>query len=341
MQTYDLAQVYENKSDQELILLGMSSEQLTPEAQAALTVELARRRIDASQLNPSGRNEERAIRQPTAGETLCGTSLPAAEFIAEVYRVYRDHLWLFARLAAPAVVLGYAAAVARRNELREIAARLPRGFEITNHKTDMIEMWLVSLGGYLVIWLGFSFSFGTICSAVRNRISSFLRLSLLLLLLFFVVMGVAALIMAGVFSILRQVHYHLGSLAIQLLSFGTAGLAMLVFSRFALAIPVLILGNSRAGKAIFRSDELSEGKWTILAVLLSKSLIGGYVAAMFPFWLAGWLWAYVRLPRWFPELASITAVSFVEPFMFVGLALLYLKTSMPRAASTDVRSTWK
>jgi hypothetical protein len=353
MEIRDLAQVYEKKSDDELIQLGVSSQQLTREAQAALTIELARRRIDAAQfLRPSENVEETIIGRRLTSGTFSAAPLPTAEFVAEVYRVYRNHLWLFTKLAAPAVVLGYAAAVARRNELREIAARLPRGFELTNHKADMLEMWLLSLGGYLVIWLGFSFSFGAICSAtdqiatgnipsvltcfsdIRRRIGSFLHLSLLLSLLFFVLMGVSVLIMTGVFSILHQVHYHLGSLAIQIVSFGIGGLAMLVFSRFGLAVPALILGHCTVGQAVFRSDELSEGKWTILAVLLSKSLLGGYVAAMLPFWLTAWLWTYVQFPRWFPELASITAVSFVEPFMFIGLALLYLRTSMPRSALT-------
>jgi hypothetical protein len=353
MEIRDIAQVYEKKSDDELIQLGMSSQELTREAQAALTIELARRRIDAAQfLRPSENVEETTIGRPLSSGTFSAAPLPTAEFIAEVYRVYRNHLWLFTKLAAPAVALGYAAAVARRNELREIAARLPRGFELTHYKTELVEMWLVSLSAYLVIWLGFSFSFGAVCSAtdqittgsipsvltcfsdVRSRIGSFLRLSLLLSLLFFVVMGVAILIMMGVFSILHQVHYHLGSWAIQILSFGISGLATLVFSRLGLAVPALILGHCRVGQAVFRSDELSEGKWAILAVLLSKSLLGGYVAAMLPFWLTAWLWTYVQLPRWFPEFASITAVSFVEPFMFIGFALLYLKTSMPRSALT-------
>jgi hypothetical protein len=50
------------------------------------------------------------------------------------------------------------------------------------------------------------------------------------------------------------------------------------------------LDNYRVSQALFRSDELTQGKWLTLAILLAKSLIGGYIAGMFPFWLAGWIW---------------------------------------------------
>ena len=100
------------------------------------------------------------------------------------------------------------------------------------------------------------------------------------------------------------------------------GLTLLVLSRFGLALPALLLDNYRVSQALFRSDELTQGKWLTLAILLAKSLIGGYIAGMFPFWLAGWIWGYVRVPWQFLTVASIAAVTVVEPFMFVGFALL-------------------
>jgi hypothetical protein len=86
---------------------------------------------------------------------------------------------------------------------------------------------------------------------------------------------------------------------------------------------------------MFRSDELTEGEWLILAILLAKSLIGGYIAGMFPFWLAGWIWAYVRLPWRFLAVASISAVTVVEPFMFIGFALLYIRMAALSSASSE------
>ena len=89
---------------------------------------------------------------------------------------------------------------------------------------------------------------------------------------------------------------------------------------------------------MFRSDELTEGKWLTLAILLAKSLIGAYIAGMFPFWLAGWIWAYVRLPRQFLAVVSIAGVTAVEPFMFIGFALLYVRMSVSSSTSREVLS---
>jgi hypothetical protein len=143
----------------------------------------------------------------------------------------------------------------------------------------------------------------------------------------------AGLLDGVVFWIFHQRHAHPSFFIIRVVSFLFAGLALLVLSRFGLALPAVILDNCRVGQAMFRSDELTEGKWLILAILLAKSLVGGYVAGMFPFWLAGWIWAYVRLPLRYLTVASIAAVTVVEPFMFIGFALLYIKMTTVSSAS--------
>jgi hypothetical protein len=87
---------------------------------------------------------------------------------------------------------------------------------------------------------------------------------------------------------------------------------------------------------VFRSDELTEGKWLTLAALLGKSIIGGYIAGMWPFWLASWIRASTPLPAWFPWAltgASFAGVTVVEPTMFIGFALLYLRTSASSSSS--------
>jgi hypothetical protein len=81
---------------------------------------------------------------------------------------------------------------------------------------------------------------------------------------------------------------------------------------------------------MFRSDELTKGKWSILAILLIKSVVGGYIAAFLPFWLARLLLSSVPLPpgfSWLLTAASVAAVTVVEPIMFIGFALLYVKTT--------------
>jgi len=87
------------------------------------------------------------------------------------------------------------------------------------------------------------------------------------------------------------------------------------------------LDDCGVGQAVFRSDELTQGKWLILASVLTKSLVGGYLAGMFPFWLTLWIWPYVQLPGWVATAASIAGVTVVEPTMFIGFALLYLRMS--------------
>jgi hypothetical protein len=56
---------------------------------------------------------------------------------------------------------------------------------------------------------------------------------------------------------------------------------------------------------------------------------------MLPFWLARWIPANVTLPWWFGwslTIASVCAVTVIEPVMFIGFALLYLKTSEQSSA---------
>jgi hypothetical protein len=355
MDIHDLVQAYQSKTDEELLQLAANPEQLTPEAQSALTGELARRRIDDAE-DPKLETEAASerIRQTVTGGTLSRSDPHAtSDFIAEVIRVYHGHLWLFVRLVAPAVVVGYIAVVIGRSEVRDIARHLPKGFEFRTYQTEVIEMWLANLTAYLVSWIVFCFSFGAICSAtrqidegvvpshwacfgdVRERLSSLLRLSLLLFLLFLLAVAAAMLVSAGFVWIIHLSPAHLGFFAIAVVPFVLVCLALLAFSRFALAIPTLILGNYGIGQAIFRSDELTEGKWLTLAILLAKSLIGGYVAGMFPFWLARWISGDVRFSPWILRAASIAAVTVVEPVMFIGFALLYIRMSAMPAASVE------
>ncbi len=92
---------------------------------------------------------------------------------------------------------------------------------------------------------------------------------------------------------------------------------------------------------MFVSDQLTEGKWLTLATLLAKSLIGGYIAGICPFWLASKIPANVVLPSWFPWVlivASIAGVTGVEPPMFVGFALLYSRMSLSSPTPSEALS---
>jgi hypothetical protein len=347
MQIQELAKSYQTKTDEELLQLAAHSEQLTPEAHSFLTSELARRRIDTTEYLEAHTDEGEKAR--TRGLSLPAYPRGVAEFVEEVLRVYRGQFWFFIKLIAPAVVVGYIAVQMGRNEGREIARHLPRGLALLSHQTEFVEMWLANTAGYLVSWMAFSLSFGAICcgvdqiragvtpsvadafGAICHRLGSFLRLSLLLFFfLILVAEGAGGLLVVGILWVLRQGQVHPGRFGIWVVTFGVFWLVLLLMARFGLALPALILDDYGVGQAMFRSDELTEGKWLTLAVLLAKSLIGGYVAGMFPFWLASFIPANVQLPSWFPwtlTTASMAGVTVVEPTLFIGFALLYLKNA--------------
>ena len=297
MQIHDLTKLYQSKTDEELLQLAGNSEQLTPEAHSVLTSELARRRIDLREYLEAHNEEGKKAR--SRGLSLPSHSSGVGGFVEEVLRVYRDQFWFFIELVAPAVVVGYIAVRMGRNEGREIARQLLRVpiSEIVRHRTEIVEIWLANSAGYLASWMAFSFSFGAICfavdqiragitpsvtdsfGAISHRLGSFLRLSLLLFFLILVAEGAGGLLMGGIFWALRQGRVHPGRLAISIVTFSLAGLALLVMSRFGLAIPALLLDDYPVGQAMFRSDELTQGKWATLTVLLVKSVAGGMLQA--------------------------------------------------------------
>jgi len=60
---------------------------------------------------------------------------------------------------------------------------------------------------------------------------------------------------------------------------------------------------------------------------------------MCPFWLASFIHHTVPLPSWFAwilTIASMIAVTVVEPTMFVGFALIYLKMTALDSAPSKV-----
>ena len=351
MQIQDFLKTYQTKSDEELILLAAAPEQLTSEARFALDGELSRRQISIAKhsavsqthkewaetrhVTPSGRSKEYSTQR-------------VGDFVAEALRTYHRHFWLYFKITAPAVIISTIAVIIGRNEGREIARNLSPGFELLTYRAALLKIWLATYSSYFVSWMAFSFSFGAICIAVeetaagfapsashsflciRERLGLLLRLCFLLFLLLLVAEAASVLLVAGVFWVLTQLQIHTSHFLIGVLSYVAASLGLLVFSRFSLAVPALILDDFRVTHAIFRSDELTKGKWLTLAALLGKSIVGGYVAAVFPFWLASFLPLSAPTPSWFPwilTVVSIIGVTVVEPTMFVGFALLYLKTT--------------
>jgi hypothetical protein len=277
MQTQDLARIYATKSDEELLGFAADPNQLTPEAFAVLCTELAKRRLEGSQqphlhaTSDVGKPEDRLIRA-----TLSPGPVGGGEFVKEVLDLYHRHFWLFIKLVLPAVVIGYIAILTGNKEGLEIRAF--RGVEPSNYIVVILRVLSANLTGYLISWISFCLSFAAICSAVHQietgavpsireslgavpqRVSAFLRLSLLLFALFFIAELVARVLFLGVYAVSQHWHLHLSVLIAQILSLILIGLPLLVLSRFGLAMPAVILSCCRVGEAMFRSDELTEGK---------------------------------------------------------------------------------
>jgi hypothetical protein len=359
MQIDYFAEVYQAKSDEELIQLTVAPEQLTSEARIALQGELSRRRISiAEDLGASQNNGGECHSDKTATRGLQELRWQGVgDFVTETLRIYHSHFRLYFQITAPAVIISTIAIITARNEVREISRHLPRGVELFAHHTEILEIGLINYSALFVSWIAFSFIFGAICIAleesvagftpsawssfvnIRERLGPFLRLSLLLLVLVVVTEGLSILLGTGVIWILHRLQVQSTGFLIAAISYGLVGLGFVVASRFFLAVPAVILDDYGVGRAMLRSNELTQGKWLALAALLAKSLIGGYVAGMCPFWLASFVRVSVPLPSWFSWIlttASIIGVTVVEPTLFVGFALLYLKTSAPDSAPSTV-----
>ena len=353
-----LAKAYEAKTDEELLQLAGQANDLSPEAFTVLRGEMARRRIDVPDLAPAAVQPD-AVRPSRGAFQRSGVS-SVVEFVGEAIGVYHRQFWFFLRLVAPAVAIGWFAVVMGRNESREIARHISPGIEGGTHPVEFVEMVVANIVGLFGSWLTFSFSFAGICVAVeklatgivpsmrecfipvRDRLGPLLRLSSLLFTLL-LVLEIAALVFLqfGILRVLWRLPIHVTALMMYMVTFACSGLVLLVMSRFSLAIPALMLDDCRVGESIFRSDEYTERRWLVLAALVAKSVVGGYVAAMLPFWIAPYVVRNVVVPWWFSWVliaSSIAAASVVEPTMFIGFTLLYLQRSKVSSTSSVAMS---
>lgn len=362
MDFQSLTALYANKTDDELLQLAAELNQLTFDAQNALRGELGRRRLAFEEaLTPIQPLPPPLVvsDKEQAADTL-SLNLPVGDFITNVFRFYHRNRWTYMKLMFPAVAVGTAAVLVGRGEAHEIARNLPRGLGMARHPVEIIEMGLATWGGFFVSWIAFCFSFAAISavfeqvraghevsikdslSAIRERLGPLVRVSLLLWASLIVLVVLAGLAMSTVAWVMESHFVRAERFLFFPLFWGAFALVALILSRFGLAIPAVVLDDSPAGRAMFRSDELTEGKWSILAVLLSKSIVGGYIAGMLPFWLVRWIPDSISLPSWFPWVltgASIAAVTLVEPIMFIGFALLYEKTNCSSLSSPHKSAT--
>jgi len=349
MDFQSLASLYRTETGEELLELAGQLSSLTVEARAALSTELASRRISVEASLDAEPGPEQVDKGSVSTTTTTQQPIHAGAFIAEVLQFYNRNRGLFIALVFPAILLSTVAFLGRRHEVLDIGHHLPRGAAILNHKIEMLEIGLLTWGNLLFSWIIFCISFAATCVAVEQieagffatfaesirvtcaRVRPLLVLCLLLFLMLIASVGTFLLISQAIIWLALEPRIgQLSSLTISLFSYTALGLGALVLSRFGLAVPALILDDCSVAQALLCSKHLTRGKTPVLLALLFKSIVGGYVAGMLPFWLAEWIPVGVNLPSWLDWAligASVAAVTIVEPAMFIGFALLYLKTS--------------
>jgi len=350
----ELARLYQSKLDDELLELADEADQLTPEARRQLEGELFRRRIPFSSKAAvrQARNEE--VEVPSSTDRFWPPK-QSNDFIAEVLRLYHHNFWTFIKFVAPAVLVGtFAVILGRKINLQIAYSVFRRG--TSQYRVEMLEMQSIHLAALFTSWIVFCIAYAAICSAVRqlkagsfisfrdslldvfSRIGRFLRVCSFLGFFCMFIFAVTAVGLDALFRFTPARHLHLGSLSFFIVSLVVSWVLLVVLSRFALAVPAVVLDDYRVGQSMFRSDELTEGKWLVLAALVCKSYIGGYIAGMAPFWLAAQIPNTVALPSWFSWVltaTSIAAVTVIEPPMFIGFALLYLRQSATSPAQAE------
>ena len=297
-----------------------------------------------------------------SGKTVTGGLREAewqgvGDFVTAVLRTYHSHFWLYFQITAPAVIISTIAIITARNEAREISRHLPRGVELLAHHTEILEIGLINYSAWFVSWIAFSFVFGAICIASGRKRGRIYSISMEF---FRTHSGTVESFPPCIFASLGSRSGNgrrfdsvgdgclldiapIAGTPLWLSGLGgfmcTHGSSASRRVTIVLAVPAVILDDFSVVRAMLRSDELTQGKWLALAALLAKSLIGGYVAGMCPFWLASFVRVSVPLPSWFPwilTIASVIGVTVVEPTMFVGFALLYLKASATDSAPSRV-----
>jgi hypothetical protein len=343
MQIHDFVRAYESKSDEELLLLAKNVAGLSLDAQAALHSELSRRGLTTSVA------QEQLVDQRSRIVTrLYKLPSTVVGFAGSVTHLYRSHFWLFVKLTGPAVLIGYFAITLSQNQSREIFKNLPRGTEFLLHRAEILEIWLLRLSSTFVSWAASCVAFAAIFSAVaqikagaspqptdcfaelRTRSGAFARICLLLYMISLLAFGLGLVLTIALWTFFSS---HLSLLLIQVLTYALSAAVIVLLSRFGLAIPAVLADNCNARQSIFRSDEMTQGKWLVLTALVTKSVLGGYIAAMLPFWSADFLWSYIQVPTWILIVLSIAGVIVTEPFMFIGFSLLYLDA--PQQSSSE------
>ena len=117
-------------------------------------------------------------------------------------------------------------------------------------------------------------------------------------------------------------------------SYPVLALGSAYMATYALSVPVAVLEGAGVKAALRKSGVLTEHSFGLLLLLVSESLVSGYVAALAPYWIAnmvahriGWaVWG-----NWILWGAAVYGVALADLVLLIGLSVLYLELANPAA----------
>ena len=270
--------------------------------------------------------------------------------LKEVARIHHQNFAFFQKLIWPAVLFGAVILQLSMWQSTEIWRTIPKGY---GHSLEIFESSAVRFFGFFADFLFYCFAFAGTSAAVQEVLrgnspdveeslnvarSNFKQILVMTTVFFFLVLVAFGLALFIGFTVQDLVHAR-GARSATLNAayvamYGTALLSFSVLSRYALAIPALVLENLPFSKSFKRSDRLTEGHMLYLVALIRESVVGGYLTLVAPFWM----WNHVFASRvvltwtiyWILRLIGLAASAAVQPVMFIGFAYLYITESTPK-----------
>lgn len=275
-------------------------------------------------------------------------STRAIHYVHRAWSIYRQDFWLVLKLILPAALISFFITCLLADKMAELAHYVPSHLGNPIPPFLLVEVGLFRMGGFLTTWIGYCFSFAAICvavskikmggspvaaecfTAVRERFIPFLKISVLLFLVLiltsivFVVVGafIQAQYVNKIISLPAWMAYQSGAFLFFV--------SCVIVSRFSLSHPSVILEGTNILSSLFRSDELTEGKWFGLALLVFEGTLAPFYLAQAVFWMLQSAGVLVPLPAWSHSGVYYLVVALsiaMEPIMFIGFAIMYLEAS--------------
>jgi hypothetical protein len=269
---------------------------------------------------------------------------PLLKFFHELHLLYKNHAWLFLKIATPPIVFGALAILATSRQANAMLATV--GLELRFHLREVAFASAIRVCGFLVSWIVNVFGFAAVsvalerlpeggspsaeeCYALAREHAG--RVVALALVLFG--LTVLAFIPAGFVGFLSARIFYLFVNPVSYLVL-IAGLT--VVSTYALAIPATLFEGLPVGAALKRSDFLTASSFGLLFVLVCEATISGYLAARIPYWIAGVVAEKVGWTNWADWIlwAVVTyGVAMADLVLLIGLSFLHRELSTASSAA--------